>query len=467
MNLIDDDRLLAELLERAGDPDGFARFEAQGEACGWCRQPVRLVGRVDEVERDGSRSRVVYSTASEPGGELLMACGSRRATRCPSCAEIYQGDARQLIGAGLRGGKGVPETVAGHPAIFATFTAPSFGAVHGQRTRGGRAHPCRPGGPKDRCRHGRPLACWVRHAESDPALGEAMCPECFDYEAAVLWNSLSSELWRRTTIYLRRILARLVGVTEKKLATLVRVSFSKVVEYQRRGVVHLHAIIRLDSAGEEIESPPAPFDTGLLQLAAQLAARQVAVRYPDGTISAQARWGTQVDIRPIGNGSTTDPNPGAVANYIAKYATKSADSIGALDRRFRGPADLDSRELPPHLGQLARTAWDLGEREELARLNLQHWAHDLGHRGHWLTKSRRWSTTFRALRAERQHWRLVQCPSSSEPAGGTTERAGDWCVVGFGWRTGGDACLAEGKQRRRSEGRQLARQTRRDLETMA
>ena len=221
-----DHRLLAELLDRAGDPEGYARFEAQGEACGWCRQPVRLMGSVEEVDPDGSRRRGVYSTAAEPDGELLMACGSRRATRCPSCAEIYQGDARQLIGSGLRGGKGVPETVVDHPAVFATFTAPSFGAVHGRRTRGGRAHACRPGTPKERCPHGRPLACWVRHTDSDPLLGEALCPECFDYEAAVLWNSLSSELWRRTTIYLRRMLARLTGVSEKELAELVRVSFS-------------------------------------------------------------------------------------------------------------------------------------------------------------------------------------------------------------------------------------------------
>jgi hypothetical protein len=466
VNPLGDDRLLAELLERAGDPDGFARFEAQGEACGWCRQPVRLMGSVEDVDPDGSRRRVVYSTAAEPDGELLMACGSRRATRCPSCAEIYQGDARQLIGSGLRGGKGVPETVVDHPAVFATFTAPSFGAVHGQRIRGGRSHPCRPGTPKERCPHGRPLACWVRHTDADPALGEALCPECFDYEAAVLWNSLSSELWRRTTIYLRRMLARLTGVSEKELGELVRVSFSKVVEYQRRGVVHVHAVIRLDGAGEEIASPPADFDAGLLQLAVHLAARQVAVHYPDSTISGQAHWGTQVDIRPIGNGSTNDPNPGAVANYIAKYATKSADSIGALDHRLRGPADLNSRELPQHLGRLARTAWDLGGRDELARLNLQRWAHDLGHRGHWLTKSRRWSTTFRALRAERQNWRLAQC-RSTQPASGTTERIGDWSVVGFGWRTTGDACLADGRQRMRSEGRQIARQARREMEATA
>jgi hypothetical protein len=51
----------------------------------------------------------------------------RRASVCPPCAETYRADTYQLIRAGLVGGKGVPETVTGHPCVFATFTAPSFG----------------------------------------------------------------------------------------------------------------------------------------------------------------------------------------------------------------------------------------------------------------------------------------------------------------------------------------------------
>ena len=34
------------------------------------------------------------------------------------------------------GGKGVPETVNGHPRLFVTFTAPSFGKVHSARPKG-------------------------------------------------------------------------------------------------------------------------------------------------------------------------------------------------------------------------------------------------------------------------------------------------------------------------------------------
>jgi hypothetical protein len=40
--------------------------------------------------------------------------------------------------------------------------------------------------------------------------------------------------------------AQLVGLPEAELRAQVRISFAKVAEYQKRGAVHFHAIIRLD-----------------------------------------------------------------------------------------------------------------------------------------------------------------------------------------------------------------------------
>ena len=71
-----------------------------------------------------------YSTAQEPGGRLRLACGNRRASRCPSCAWTYAGDTYHLIRAGLTGDsrtRASPRTVRDHPRVFATLTAPSFG----------------------------------------------------------------------------------------------------------------------------------------------------------------------------------------------------------------------------------------------------------------------------------------------------------------------------------------------------
>ena len=65
--------------------------------------------------------------------------------------------------------------------------------------------------------------------------GEPLCPRCYQAAAQVLWNALAGRLWSRTTIYVYRALAQLAGLTEGELRRLVRVSFAKVAEYQKRG----------------------------------------------------------------------------------------------------------------------------------------------------------------------------------------------------------------------------------------
>jgi hypothetical protein len=198
-----------------------------------------------------------YTTVHEPGGVLPIACKTRRASRCPPCAEVYREDTYQLIRAGLSGGKGVPETVANHPCVFATLTAPSFGPVHVYREKDGRLLRCRPRRRGQVCSHGNRLSCPERHSRDDARLGEPLCSDCYDYTGAVLFNACAPELWRRFTITLRRSLARLAGLTSKALAAQVRISFAKVAEYQRRGVVHFHAIIRLDGPAGPTTAPPA------------------------------------------------------------------------------------------------------------------------------------------------------------------------------------------------------------------
>ena len=107
-------------------PD-YPAFEAQLRSSGYCSRPVRLQGRIDVCDGYGRRQQV-WTTDGEPDGVLRKACGNRREAVCGPCAERYRRDAYHLIAAGLRGGKGVPDTVTGHPAIFATLTAPSSGS---------------------------------------------------------------------------------------------------------------------------------------------------------------------------------------------------------------------------------------------------------------------------------------------------------------------------------------------------
>lgn len=177
-----------ELLKLASGDD-FARWEQQLAATGNCANPVRLRGRIDAIDRAAGEKATIYDTVGEPGGVLRIPCGNRHEGVCPACSEVYKGDARQIIRSGLTGGKGIPESVASHPCVFVTLTAPGFGPVHTIRTgRGGRRLACRPrrDAHQRRCPHGRDLSCLRHHRDHDPRLGTPICLDCYDYTRHVL-----------------------------------------------------------------------------------------------------------------------------------------------------------------------------------------------------------------------------------------------------------------------------------------
>jgi hypothetical protein len=268
---------------------------------GGCLQPVLLRGHVDHIDAATGELLHRYATSLEPGGVLPVACKTRRASRCPACAEVYRADTYQLIRAGLSGGKGVPASVATHPCVFVTLTAPSYGPVHTQRQHDGRVLRCRPRRRDGICPHGQHLSCPKKHAREDPRLGEPFCAGCYDYTGAVLFNACAPELWRRFTIALRRSLASQAGLTSKALTAQARLSYAKVAEYQRRGVVHFHAIIRLDGPAGPATTPPGWATLVLLTAAIAQAARATRLRTPDAP-DLPARpltWGRELDIRPI------------------------------------------------------------------------------------------------------------------------------------------------------------------------
>ncbi|GLV80052.1 replication initiator [Streptomyces hygroscopicus] len=395
---------------------------------GGCTHPIRLDGHRTEhhLNRDtGEIGRVLHhlDSAELPAGHLLVRCNNRRTTRCAACAETYRRDTFHLITAGLRGGKGTPEEVATHPRVFATFTAPSFGPVHNR--------PTGPAGVR------RPCRCGVRHDQDDDALGTPLDPDRYDYESAVLWNAHAGLLWRRFSIYLRREVAKRAGLTQRAFRNYARLSFAKVAEYQKRGAVHFHAVIRLDGPEGGDTPPPVWATTELLTDAIRAAAAKSEVKGPviDGRAHRFA-FGRQLDVRPIrgpeldGGTALTDR---AVAAYIAKYATKGAETAtGALDRPIRFIAELAQIDVPEHTRRLVRTAWALGARKDLEHLRLRAWAHMLGFRGHFSTKSRRYSTTLGALRDARAAWRRAQAAVSDSGPDETTLVLAHWVYAGTG-----------------------------------
>jgi Replication initiator protein, pSAM2 len=395
----------------------FRAWERQLASSGGCAHPIRLRGRIDAIGLATGETAPAYDTAAEHGGVLHVACGNRRETVCPACSQVYKRDARQLVKAGLAGGKGIPETITGHPCVFATLTAPSFGPVHARRMRGKTVLPCRPRRDHKtrRCPHGRDISCPTRHVEDDPRLGQPMCGDCYDYTAAVLFNAWAGKLWRRFTTYLPRHLARLLGITAKQLRALVKVRYVKVAEYQARGVVHFHAVIRLDAPGDGYQPPPPGIDAAMLADAVRAAAAAVRTAEDDGTGTAiTLRFGAPqgTDVRPIRRddlaGTGQPLNHQAVANYIAKYATKTLTVPGLPAYRLQHQSDIEPLRCPAHHKQMITTAWQLGSRRATGDPRFRAWAHMLGYGGHFLTKSQRYSVTFGQLRKARTDHRREQ-----------------------------------------------------------
>ena len=56
-----------------------------------------------------------------------------------------------------------------------------------------------------------------------------------------------------------------------------------MAEYQARGVVHFHAVIRLDAPGDDYRPPPPGIDAAMLCDAVRAAAAAVRIAQPDGT----------------------------------------------------------------------------------------------------------------------------------------------------------------------------------------
>ncbi|WP_445408403.1 replication initiator [Streptomyces albidoflavus] len=414
---------------------------------GGCSRPIRLAGHRTEHALDTTTGEIgpvlhhLESTAL-PAGQLLVRCNNRRATRCATCAETYRRDTYHLITAGLRGGKGTPERVAAHPRVFATFTAPGFGPVHNRPT-------------------GRPACrCGTAHHDDDPALGTPLNPDTYDYEAAVLWNAHAGALWRRFTIYLRREVAKRAGLSQRTLRHHARVSFAKVAEYQRRGAVHFHAVIRLDGPDGGDTPPPTWATPELLTDAIRAAAHTARVTGP--TLNGREHaftFGTQLDIRVIRSADFTsgaELTDRAVAGYIAKYATKGAETAtGALDHRIRLRAEIAHTDLTDHARRMIRTCWELGARRDLEHLRLRAWAHMLGFRGHFSTKTRRYSTTLGTLRQARAEWRRLQAAiargdDAHAPAPATLVLA-HWAYAGSGL-TKGERWLTDVLHTDRTEG---------------
>lgn len=258
------------VLGRADSDSPFA--EAQGDA----RGAPGGGGARDPEPRVGGCGRPFKT----PSGAWVR-CGSRIASSCVSCAELYRGDWAAIARSG------VFEPGAEAFAFYLlTLTAPSFGRVHRV--------------PRSAVSKRKRCGCGVTHDAGDVDLrGVPLDPDAYDYLGQVAWNRDAGSLWDRT----RRRMRDRWDSSE----------FFVVREWQDRGVLHLHVLVRVSraepSTREDLE---------------RAAGSAVAVSLVDGTIVG---WGEQVDVKRFkvgGDGARMIWYLSKALNYVMKDAAREA-----------------------------------------------------------------------------------------------------------------------------------------------
>ena len=214
---------------------------------------------------------------------------------CPSCSATYQADAYQLLAAGLRGGKGVPETVSRPSPAVRDLHRPILRPGPSRKAQGAWCCPAIPTGKAPAA----PMACgraagsamtrtipgWASRSAAAATTARPKCCGTPGRSAVATNHHLPvarSPGWSAYEAELR------AGP----------ISYAKVAEYHERGAVHFHAVMRLDAATECrcpgcVAPPPEPFTAELLEDALRLAAASVAVPWPMATSRQRfARWGS-------------------------------------------------------------------------------------------------------------------------------------------------------------------------------
>ena len=177
--------------------------------------------------------------------------------------------------------------------------------------------------------------------------------------------------------------------------------------------------------------------------------------------AARVRWGLELETRPL---EAAAGEASKCAGYIAKYATKSTEVVGGLTYRL-GAGDIAGLRVRDHVRRYVECAWRLGGDPDLRELRLRRWAHTLGFRGHCFTKSRRYSTTFTALRRARHEHVLRRAHPKGRrdpwgrPVGdGASREWSRFSLVGIGYRTRGRRVACRVRRARAREERQVARE---------
>jgi hypothetical protein len=243
--------------------------------------------------------------------------------------------------------------------------------------------------------------------------------------------------------------------------------------------VHFHALIRMDGARDAdggFGAAPREVTAGMLAKIVRDTVAAVRFTAPPVSEDDSARllaFGVQVDARPVRTGRRTDDpsaplTPQQVAGYLAKYATKSAtdttEQTNTHLRRVKHTADRMASRVEDDWVATGRQ----GALKELPYGLLGKWAHELGFRRHFGSKSHRYSVTLGQLRRARRRAQALIAEANrrgeaidlaameaqllaADDEAATTVVIGHWTYTHTGWETDGDVALANAAAARARE----------------
>ena len=350
----------------------------QVKGAGDCSNPVGLRRRVTDTR-----------TGEITSSDFQKRCGTRIESKCASCSALYRGDAFQVIRSGLID----PQTKLPKLVTMVTLTAPGadrFGKTHSRRlSQDGKARRC---------------SCRRYHNANDPLLGTPIDPSTYDYKAAASFNANASRLFAVTIQKLSRILGRKLQVV-------------RVVEFQTRGLVHIHALVLGPVTQKSLELVV----RGGINLRS---GRNIAAATSNGWT-----WGNECKadvinatkperaigylvkvvkyaLKDTGNGACSHYDHGNKMSRAAEKDLKCDNSIfqckHGVRRKIGYVKSVDETTGKITVSKIPFAFVGSGTKSSCRRHRRA--GEGWGFRGHVLAKSRNWGCTFREVRERRQKW---------------------------------------------------------------
>lgn len=252
----------------------FGVADKQQRAFGVCERPITI-----------KRSLINETTGEIRREDVSFRCGTRRQEDCEPCSRVWRDDAFHV----LREGAAKSTSL-----TFITLTAPGkdvFGRIHTAQHHGKMSERC---------------DCRDFHDPADPLIGIPTDVESYEYKKVAEFNKLVSRLTAITLQKIWRTLAKENGVAIKD----ARLPTARVVEWQRRGLLHVHILI-------QGEVPTAIVEAAVRGREAEDGRKKILPSETQGF-----RWGHQVVVKHVASNDRS-----RLASYFTKVVTYAVKDV--------------------------------------------------------------------------------------------------------------------------------------------